>query len=254
MRNMTQTQRRLYLIRKLLAEQDWDIKIPEDEHGQKQLLRSLFNIRMPKPAHKEFLMVQDAYLQQETAQKGVTDISELTSIHGIYLWRGDITTLRCNAIVNAANAQMLGCFCPCHGCIDNQIHTYSGIQLRLACAELAEKQGRNAQTGEAWLTPAFNLPCNYVLHTVGPIITGNVTRQDENLLAECYRACLNLAIQNKIESIAFCCISTGEFRFPNQRAAEIAIQTVKEYANDNIKIIFNVFKDIDYEIYRKLLG
>lgn len=257
---MTQEERRLYLIRELLREQPEyaDMEIPADEQQQKNLLRSLFNVRMPKPAAAAFLEVQDTYLREETEKKGITDLADLTPVQEeIYLWKGDITTLRCDAIVNAANSQMLGCFCPCHGCIDNAIHTYSGIQLRAACADLMEKQGRAERTGSAKITPAYNLPCKYILHTVGPIIRGWLTQKDEDLLASCYRSCLELAEQNGVQSIAFCCISTGEFHFPNDKAAEIAVQTVKEYKaqkNSKMEVVFNVFKETDYNIYRGLLG
>lgn len=152
---------------------------------------------------------------------------------------------------------MLGCFCPCHGCIDNAIHTFAGVQLRAACADLIKKQGHEEQTGTAKLTPAYNLPCKYVLHTVGPIITGRLSEKDKKLLASCYRACLELADQTKLKSVAFCCISTGEFHFPNEKAADIAIQTVKEYrtrTKSQIEVIFNVFKETDDKIYRELLG
>ena len=253
---MTQAERRLLLIQNLLNEQLWykNTEIPTDAAEQKQLLRSLLNIRMPKNISDEFLTVQDEYLREETVAKGITDFADLSPISdGIYLWQGDITTLRCDAIVNAANSQMLGCFCPCHGCIDNYIHTYAGVQLRLECARQMMEQGHEEETGKAKITSAYNLPCKYVLHTVGPIISGRVTKTDEELLASCYRSCLELAEQNGIKSIAFCCISTGEFRFPNALAAEIAIQTVKKY-RDNMEVIFNVFKDIDYKIYQNLLG
>lgn len=257
---MTQSERRIYLIRELLNEQPRyrDIEIPQDEQEQKCLLRSLFNVRMPQAVSSEFLEVQDAYLQTETAEKGITELKDLKPIQdGLYLWKGDITTLRCDAIVNAANNQMLGCFCPCHGCIDNAIHTYAGIQLRAACAELMNEQGHEEETGKAKITPAFNLPCDYVLHTVGPIISGRLTEKDKKQLASCYRSCLELAEQNNIKSTAFCCISTGEFHFPNDVAAEIAVATVKDYVQQNhseIEVIFNVFKNVDYEIYRKILG
>lgn len=257
---MTQKERRLYLIRELLKEPPryHDIEIPPNEQEQKRLLHSLLNIRMPQAVSREFLEVQDAYLQTETSEKGITDLVDLQPIQdGLYLWKGDITTLRCDAIINAANSQMLGCFYPCHGCIDNAIHTYAGIQLRAACAELMNEQGHEEETGKAKITPAYNLPCNYVLHTVGPIIYGRLTEKDKKLLASCYHSCLELAEQNGIKSIAFCCISTGEFHFPNDKAAEIAVQTVKEYkrqTNSKIEVIFNVFKQMDYEIYRDLLG
>ncbi|MCC8139870.1 MAG: protein-ADP-ribose hydrolase [Lachnospiraceae bacterium] len=256
---MTQDERRIYLIQMLLAEETryQGMEIPSDIPQQKRLLRALFNVRMPKPVSGEFLKIQDAYLQEETRQKGITELSDLTPMQeDVYLWQGDITTLRCEAIVNAANSQMLGCFCPNHGCIDNAIHTYAGIQLRAACAELMERQGQEEETGQAKITPAFNLPCDYVLHTVGPIIRERLTERDRELLASCYRSCLMLAEQNHVKSIAFCCISTGEFHFPNDRAAQIAVSTVKEYkeqTNCEIEVIFNVFKDIDLQIYRKLL-
>jgi O-acetyl-ADP-ribose deacetylase (regulator of RNase III) len=212
---------------------------------------------MPIPASPDFLHIQDEYLQAETAAKGITELADLTPIQpDIYLWQGDITTLRCDAIVNAANSQMLGCFCPCHGCIDNQIHTFAGVQLRLACDALMRQQGHEEATGSAKITPAYNLPCRFVLHTVGPIIGHAVTQEDEELLAACYRACLALAEESGAKSIAFCCISTGEFHFPNHRAAEIAVQTVcsyKQATQSNIKVIFNVFKELDFQIYRELL-
>lgn len=249
----------MFLIKALLAEREDSegIEIPEDEYGRRRLLRSLFNIRMPMPADVELLKIQDAYLQEETRQKGITELSRLELVRGdIYLWQGDITTLSCDAIVNAANSSLLGCFHPCHGCIDNVIHTFSGIQLRLACNELMKAQGHSEETGRARITPAFNLPCSYVLHTVGPIIYDGLTEKDEELLACCYRSCLELAERNGVKSIAFCCISTGEFHFPNDRAAEIAIETVTEYKNrtdSEMKVIFNVFKDIDFKIYSRLL-
>lgn len=255
---MTQTERRKYLIAALLKEQPqyFKIEIPSSEQEQKILLRSLFNIRMPLPVTDEFLMIQNAYLQEEVRQKGITRFEDLQSLQsGIYLWQGDITTLKCDGIVNAANSQMLGCFCPNHGCIDNAIHTFAGVQLRFACAQLMRKQGHEEETGKAKITPAYNLPCRYVLHTVGPIVRGHLTQQDCELLASCYRSCLELAEQNGLKSIAFCCISTGEFHFPNDKAAKIAIQAVKEYkqrTQSEIEVIFNVFKELDYNIYREL--
>ena len=257
---MTQAQRRIFLIQELLKEQPQyaGAKLPTDEKSQKQLLRALFNIRMPKPVGKDFLDVQDAYLQAEIAEKGITDLRDLTPAEdGIYLWRGDITTLRCDAIVNAANSRMLGCFVPCHGCIDNAIHTFAGIQLRLACNELMQKQGHEEETGKAKITPAFNLPSRYILHTVGPIVRGKLTARERAQLADCYRSCLNLAEKNHLKSIAFCCISTGEFGFPHDRAAQIAVQTVREYraqTKTQMEVIFNVFKESDQSLYQGLLG
>ena len=257
---MKQAEKRQFLISRLLKEQPRyaGIEALEDAGEQKRMLRSLFNVRMPGKISEDFLQVQDEYLRQATEEKGITDLGDLEPVEeGIYLWQGDITTLRCDAIVNAANSGMTGCYVPCHGCIDNCIHTYAGIQLRNACADLMKKQGHEEPTGRAKITPGFNLPCKYVLHTVGPIITGPLTREDEELLASCYRSCLALGEENGVESIAFCCISTGEFHFPNERAAQIAVQTVREYreeARSSIKVIFNVWKDLDAEIYRQLLG
>lgn len=257
---MNQQERRTYLIQELLKENPEysGMKIPETSGEQKQLLRGLMNIRMPGLAGEEFLKIQDEYLQEEIRRKGITEKDSLIPVsEEIYLWQGDITTLRCDAIVNAANSQMLGCFCPNHGCIDNAIHTFSGIQLREACAKLMEEQGHEEETGKAKITPAFNLPCNYVLHTVGPIVGRRLTEKDKELLTSCYRSCLELAEKHGVKSIAFCCISTGEFHFPNDKAAEIAVRTVKEYkrqTGSRIEVIFNVFKDLDKEIYRKLLS
>ena len=256
---MNQQERRIFLIREMLSEQPRyaDIEIPENEQEQKRLLRSLFNIRMPRHTNSEFLAVQDAYLQAETAEKGVTDISALTPVaEGIYLWQGDITTLRCDAIVNAANSQMLGCFCPCHGCIDNAIHSAAGVQLRLECARIMDKQGKPEETGRAKITKGYNLPCQYVLHTVGPTVHEAVTEKDCEQLRSCYRSCLELAATYHLKSIAFCCISTGEFHFPHALAAEIATQTILHYQQthqNRLKVIFNVFKDKDYELYKRKL-
>ena len=255
---MNQTERRLYLLRSLLSERpeyrDWTI--PQNADEQRRLLRGLMNMRPPRPCGEELLRVQNAYLQQLLAERGVTDADGLSPVQpGMYLWQGDITTLKCDAIVNAANSQMLGCFVPCHGCIDNAIHTYAGVQLRLECARLMTGQ-EEEPTGNAKITKAYNLPCRYILHTVGPIISEAVTQADRELLASCYRTCLELAAETGLGSIAFCCISTGEFHFPNELAAEIAIQTVGEWQRqtpDKIKVIFNVFKNRDYEIYKRLL-
>ncbi|MCR5611668.1 MAG: protein-ADP-ribose hydrolase [Clostridiales bacterium] len=256
---MDQNEKRLWLIKYLLSERPeyGSIVTPAGEEDQKRLLRSLFNIRPPAPVSDEFLIVQDEYLKETIREKGVSDIAELTPVaNGIYLWQGDITTLRCDAIVNAANSGMTGCYQPCHNCIDNCIHTYAGVQLRNASAELMEKQGYEEPTGQAKITPAYNLPCSYVLHTVGPIVNGRLTEKHKKLLASCYRSCLELAKANGIKSLAFCCISTGVFGFPARRAAEIAVETVRDYLSksSDIEVIFNVFKDSDREIYRQLLG
>lgn len=254
---MNQTERRLFLLQSLLREnpdyQDWGV--PEDAERQRLLLRGLLNVRPPQNCDSEFLRVQDAYLQE--IRPGVTDIDDLTPVQpGLYIWQGDITTLKCDAIVNAANSGMTGCYIPNHRCIDNAIHTYAGVELRLACAELMEQQGRPEPTGRAKITPAFNLPCRYVLHTVGPIITGRVSRKDCRQLASCYRACLELAAENGLESVAFCCISTGEFHFPNEKAARIAVSEVQSFLRTQTsvkRVIFNVFQDKDKAIYERLL-
>ena len=257
---MNQSEKRLFLIQSLLKEnQEYrDMNIPAEPERQRQLLRGLMNIRAPKRIGADFLKTQDEYLQSETVAKGITDIADLTPIQqGLYIWQGDITTLKCDAIVNAANSGMTGCYIPNHRCIDNAIHTFAGVELRLACEEMMEQQGYPEPTGQAKITPAFNLPCRYVLHTVGPIISGRVTKEDKELLASCYRSCLELAAENSLESVAFCCISTGEFHFPNEQAAQIAVETVKQFINRKTsvkKVIFNVFKDLDKAIYEKLLG
>lgn len=257
---MNQSERRLFLIQSLLRERPSCQKqsIPTDSERQKILLRGLMNVRNPHPISPEFLETQDTYLWEETAQKGITDIRDLPPIQpGLYLWQGDITTLKCDAIVNAANSGLTGCYIPNHRCIDNAIHTYAGVELRLACEAIIRAQGHPEPTGRAKITPAFNLPCKYVLHTVGPIIGSQVTDRDKALLASCYRSCLELAAMYDLESVAFCCISTGEFHFPNDLAAEIAVGTVKEFLKQQTsvkKVIFNVFKDLDKQIYRRLLG
>ena len=256
---MNQEQRRRFLIEELLWERPSckPQEIPRDAERQKILLRSLMNVRHPAAIGKRFLEVQDAYLQEERTAKTITRLSELSPVQeGIYLWRGDITTLECGAIVNAANSGMTGCYLPNHRCIDNAIHTFAGMELRLACAELMARQGHPEPTGQAKITPAFNLPCRYVLHTVGPIIHGPVTQRDRALLASCYRSCLALAAENRLESVAFCCISTGEFHFPNEQAAEIAVTAVRQFLQQQTsvrKVIFNVFKALDRSIYEKLL-
>ena len=252
---MTQDERRVWLIRALLDEQGYRSAVPQDANEQKRLLRALFNVRPPTDASAEFLQVQDAYLKEAIREKGVTALSDLKPLKPHqYLWRGDITTLEVDAIVNAANSQMLGCFAPNHGCIDNAIHTFAGVQLRLACHEIMQKQGHEEPTGTAKITPGFNLPAKFVLHTVGPIVSGRLAEKHCKELASCYQSCLALAVQNNLQSVAFCCISTGVFGFPQREAARIAVETVTAFQKDcPIDVVFNVFKEADLAIYRRLL-
>lgn len=257
---MTQTERRAFLIRSLLGESPEyrDISVPGNQEEQKKLLRGLMNVRPAAPISREFQKIQDEYLREETERKGIVSMADLKPVQeGLYLWRGDITRLKCGAIVNAANSGMTGCYQPCHSCIDNCIHTYAGIQLRSVCNELMERQGYPEPTGQAKITPAFNLPCDYVIHTVGPIVNGPLTQRHREQLASCYRSCLALADESQVSSIAFCCISTGVFHFPNEEAAKIAVETVKTYrveTGSEIEVIFNVFQELDEEIYQNLLG
>ena len=256
---MNQNERRIFLIQELLKENKRyeDMEIPQDFEEQRALLHALMNVRIAKNVDDEFIKVQDEYLQEEIKRKGIVDIDDLKPIKdGIYLWQGDITTLRCDVIVNAANSGMTGCYVPNHRCIDNCIHSFAGVQLRLECDEIMTKQGHGEPTGQAKITNSYNLPCKYIIHTVGPIRNSKLTSEDCDLLESCYKSCLELAVKNNLESIAFCCISTGEFHFPNDKAAQIAVKTVEEFMKKETslkKVIFNVFKDMDKEIYRKLL-
>lgn len=250
-----------YLINQLLSEKAEyrTIKVPETIKGKKQLLRALVNVRPPAFIDDAFLKIQDAYLQGEIAAKVIVSIKDLSSTtlnDKLYLYKGDITILKVDAIVNAANSKLLGCFIPSHHCIDNAIHSYAGIQLRNACEALMKNQSDEA-TGEAKITKAYNLPSKHILHTVGPIINHPLNEGDKQLLANCYTACLNLAVDNNLKSIAFCCISTGEFGFPKKEAAEIAVKTIETFLSKNNQleaIVFNVFTGEDYDYYKKLLG
>lgn len=231
-------------------------KVPADLSQRWRLYRSLVNVRMPGEMPSAYMEKENQLLQAMAEEKGITDIDQLEEIEsGIYLWQGDITTLKIDAIVNAANSQMLGCFCPCHGCIDNAIHTFAGTALRNECARMMGQQGHLEETGSAKITPGYNLPAKYVIHTVGPIISDAVRERDMQALRSCYESSMKLADQYGLAAIAFCCISTGEFHFPNRLAAEIAVDTVREYQkSSNLKVVFNVFKDQDQQIYEKLLG
>lgn len=235
------------------------VAIPPEAAQQERLLRSLMNGWQPQEKPEAFWVLQDRVLSKQLARKGVIDAESLPACKAdprIVLWQGDITRLNATAIVNAANSALLGCFIPCHGCIDNAIHSAAGLQLRLACARLMQGQGHEESTGDAKLTSAFNLPSNYVLHTVGPIVRGGLSQRDRTMLTKCYMSCLKLAAEKSMDSLAFCCISTGEFGFPQREAAEIAIQAVRDFLKNNNalrKVIFNVFKDSDFSIYHKLL-
>ncbi len=258
---MNQQERRLYLIHALTEEmpQYRGLQIPDGEAGQRRLLRSLFNVRPPYPAAPDFLRIQDQYLSEEIRSRGIVDCTSLSPSGAdprICLWQGDITTLRCDAIVNAANSALLGCWQPCHSCIDNLIHTLSGVQLRIKCSEIMQAQGYPEPPGTAKITPGYNLPCKYVLHTVGPAISGALRPKDCETLAGCYRSCLELAAANDVRSIAFCCISTGVFRFPQEKAAATAVETVTRFLKTDRtihQVIFNVFTDRDRVLYERLL-
>ncbi len=244
-----------FLITYLLKERNEKLDLTELSYeDKKRIFRSLCNLREPEKTTESFLRIQDMYLQEEIKEKGITENIEDSKMKDkIYLWKGDITTLKIDAIVNAANSQGLGCFIPCHKCIDNQINTYAGIELRLECNEVMKKRNYFLHTGEAFITKGYNLPAKYIIHTVGPIIEKNVTKDDEKALANCYINSLELAIKNNIKTIAFPCISTGEFRFPKVMASKIAITTVNKfldkYSDKFEKIVFNVFGEEDYEIY-----
>ncbi len=261
---MTDLEKLIHLNAILISEmpqyQDQSDRFLKTYDEQRVLLRSLMNVRPPLPLNSEFLKLQDEFLKSEIQSKKIVRLSDLNPTKNnksIFLWRGDITTLAVDAIVNAANSALLGCFIPCHACIDNAIHSAAGLQLRLDCHEIMQAQGHEEKTGDAKITCAYNLPSKHVIHTVGPIIHGKLTQSDCDLLESSYRSCLNLAIANNLKSIAFCCISTGEFHFPNEKAAQIAVQTVSEILSqeeNKIKVIFNVFKEKDEAIYRRLLG
>ncbi len=272
---MDQTERRRFLIRALLDEQPQyrGMDIPGSEDEQKRLLRSLFNIRMPADISSDFIRIQDEYLRQRNFENGIVYVQDIPAVSEtgsicpfsdkMSLWQGDITRLAADAIVNAANSQMLGCFVPMHTCIDNCIHTFAGIQLRAECSrrmeELRDIYGPDYEqpTAVPMLTEGYNLPAKKVIHIVGPIVTGSLSKRHEQELSDCYRNILDLCLENGLGSVAFCCISTGVFRFPAKRASGIAVQTVtrwfSEHPGADIRVIFNVFKDEDREYYEQEL-
>jgi len=269
---MNQAERLLFLINELINEDDRykELKITDSYLEQTRLFRSLINVRMPKEISEKFFHVQDEFLSNVIKERGTINLADITTVaeefplssvpfkDKISIWQGDITMLEVDAIVNAANSQMLGCFAPCHGCIDNAIHSTAGIQLRDECYEIMKQQGHEEETGIAKITKAYNLPCKHVIHTVGPIVRSGLTKELEENLRSCYRSCLECAVRNEVRTIAFCGIATGEFHFPNERAAEIAMEMVIQFLKENgskiDRVIFNVFKDLDNEIYRNLVS
>ncbi len=263
---MTQEQRLDTLVEAFKADsvQYKDLQTPEDNEGKRRILRSLMNIRMPRKMNDSVLTVQDEYLRERIRENGIVTLSEIPVIrNGMSIWQGDITRLAVDAIVNAANSQMLGCFVPMHTCIDNCIHTFAGVQLRAECNrqmnQLRIRYGRDYEqpTAVPMLTDGYNLPAKKIVHIVGPIVAGQLTKALEQDLEDCYRNTLDLCAENGLRSVAFCCISTGVFRFPNKRAAEIAVETVSEWLDEHKgridRVIFNVFKDEDKAYYEKLL-
>ena len=272
---MTQQERLDYLVEAFKKDsvRFADYPTPADTEGKRRLLRSLMNIRMPKPLPAEVVSVQDNYLKERIRENGIVSFSEIPTLEKqgsrignadrISLWQGDITRLAVDAIVNAANSQMLGCFVPMHTCIDNCIHTFAGVQLRAECArqmaELRSVHGADYEqpTAVPLLTDAYNLPAKKVVHIVGPIVSGRLTKKHEQELADCYKNTLDMCAENRLRSVAFCCISTGVFGFPQERAAEIAAETVTEWLNshpgETVRVIFNIFTERDKEIYERLL-
>ena len=282
MHQLTQEERLDYLVEEFKADYDEtvrrtvslhdkasgkyeDIEMPKDTDGKRRILRSLMNIRMPRKISSNVIEVQDEYLKGRSEEKGIITLSDIPEIRkGLSIWKGDITRLAVDAIVNAANSQMLGCFVPMHTCIDNCIHTYAGVQLRAECSrqmhQLRIKYGSDYEqpTAVPILTDGYNLPAKKVIHVVGPIVQKTLTPALETDLADCYRNTLDMCKENSLKSVAFCCISTGVFHFPNQRAAEIAVETVTDWMSENPgeleRVIFNVFKEEDRVIYQGLLS
>jgi O-acetyl-ADP-ribose deacetylase (regulator of RNase III) len=263
---MTQDQRLDYLVEKFKTDsvQYEDLKTPKDTEGKRRILRSLMNIRMPRRMDESVLRVQDDYLKERIHENGVVELSDIPVIRGgLSIWQGDITRLAVDAIVNAANSQMLGCFVPMHTCIDNCIHTFAGVQLRAECSrqmnQLRERYGRDYEqpTAVPMLTDAYNLPAKKVIHIVGPIVQYELTPELEKDLSDCYRNTLDMCLDHNLKSVAFCCISTGVFHFPNKRAAEIAVSTVDSWLSQHPgameRVIFNVFKDEDKKYYEELI-
>ena len=261
-----QDERLDYLVEQFKADSyDYkDLQTPNDTNGKRRVLRSLMNIRMPRGMSEDVLKVQDEYLKERISENGIVTLADIPiKKDNLSIWQGDIKRLAVDGIVNAANSQMLGCFQPCHACIDNCIHTYSGVQLRAECNrqmnQLRIKYGRNYEqpTAVPMLTDGYNLPAKKVIHVVGPIVQTRLTTDLEKDLADCYWNTLNMCAENDLKSVAFCCISTGVFRFPNKRAAQIAVKTVREWLTEHPgkmeRVIFNVFKDEDKKYYEELV-
>lgn len=256
---MTQEEKLNYLVEGLASEYD-NIVVPDTYVEKRYLLRALMNLHTVTKISCDWLKVQDDFLQEEAREKAIVDVSLLPSVKcdsRICLWQGDITRIKADAIVNAANSTLLGCFHPNHGCIDNAIHSAAGLQLRSACKNIMDTQLDPEPAGCGKITSGYNLPAKYVIHSVGPIVDGKLNQKHCTDLISCYRTCMELGVENKCRSIAFCCISTGEYHFPNQRAAELAVDTVRKALDempDIRQVIFNVYKDIDYDIYEQLLS
>ena len=274
-KEMTQEQRLDLLVEEFKTDSDEykNLETPEDDEGKRRVLRSLMNIRMPKELTEKVRVLQDEYLKERVREKGVVTLADIPTIKEqgsdisladkISIWQGDITRLAVDGIVNAANSQMLGCFVPMHTCIDNCIHTYAGVQMRYECKrqmdELRRCLGRDYEqpTAVPMLTDGYNLPVKKVIHIVGPIVNYGLTPDLEKDLSDCYRNTLDMCLENGLKSVVFCCISTGVFHFPNDRAAQIATETVKEWLSEHDdqmeRVIFNVFKDEDKELYEDVL-
>ena len=273
---VTQEDRLDYLLQEFKEDsgQYKDLETNDDYQNKRMMLRSLMNIRMPRKMSEDIVKVQDEFLLLEAKEKGIVTLSDIKTVKEQYgsrhpygdkisIWQGDITRLAVGAIVNAANSQMLGCFVPCHKCIDNAIHSAAGIELRAECSHKMNQRrikfGSQYEepTGQAMITKGYNLPAQYVIHTVGPIVAYSLTEELRQDLRNCYKNVLKCCIDNKIRSVAFCCISTGEFHFPNDEAARTAVETVtsilNDYENEFDRIIFNVFKDLDKKYYEELL-
>lgn len=271
-----QKERLDFLLQQMKKDSTEDVSftMPDNYEKKRLLLRSFMNIRMPRFIPEEILSVQDEFLLEEAKEKGIVAWNEIPTIQEKFgschafadkcsVWQGDITRLKVGAIVNAANSRMLGCFVPCHRCIDNAIHSAAGMQLREECSHIMNQKriryGKDYEepTGTATITKGYNLPAEYVIHTVGPIVYHKLTTDLCRDLEKCYKSVLECALEHGIRSVAFCCISTGEFRFPNEEAAKIAIKTVsdflEQYSDKFDRIIFNVFKDLDRELYERYL-